>query len=184
MYEDFISVTFGDLNRFLFLGLLAPKRTGFPYGRMLDHVWSQLKRTATPGACDKLRYGRSHDRYSLDIDLPDYVFERPTIRAMSDATNDLMTWPNDICSFNKEQADGDYSNLVFIVMEEKDLGLQDVIDYVITMLSDRVDEYITLKRSLPSFGSEVDRELARYLKALEQFVQGTVVWYYSPRQSY
>ncbi|THU93901.1 hypothetical protein K435DRAFT_799357 [Dendrothele bispora CBS 962.96] len=31
----------------------APKRTGFPYGRMLDHVWSQLKRTATPGACDK-----------------------------------------------------------------------------------------------------------------------------------
>jgi hypothetical protein len=32
--------------------------------------------------------------YSLDIDLPDYVFEHPIIRAMSDATNDLMTWPN------------------------------------------------------------------------------------------
>jgi len=32
--------------------------------------------------------------YSLDIDLPDHVFEHPTIRAMSDATNDLMTWPN------------------------------------------------------------------------------------------
>ncbi|THU78120.1 hypothetical protein K435DRAFT_811830 [Dendrothele bispora CBS 962.96] len=49
----------------------------------------------------------------------------------------------------KEQADGDYSNLVFIVMEEKNLGLQDAIDYVITMLSDRVDEYIILVRSLP-----------------------------------
>lgn len=32
--------------------------------------------------------------YSLDLDLPDEVFESPIIKAMSDATNDLMTWPN------------------------------------------------------------------------------------------
>jgi len=32
--------------------------------------------------------------YSLDLDLPDEVFENPIIKAMSDATNDLMTWPN------------------------------------------------------------------------------------------
>ncbi|KAK7459648.1 hypothetical protein VKT23_009630 [Stygiomarasmius scandens] len=197
-----------------------PKRTNFPYARMLEHVWRQLKETATPGACDRfaktaveffdgqLQQGANRKlgrmptieefipmrratigcgmveamiEYSLDIDLPDYVFEHPTIRAMSDATNDLMTWPNDICSFNKEQADGDYSNLVFVVMEEKDLGLQEAIDYVIGMLSDRAADYIALKQSLPSFGAKVDKELARYLKALEHFVQGTVVWYYSPR---
>lgn len=32
--------------------------------------------------------------YSLGIDLPDFVFEHPIIRAMSDATTDIMTWPN------------------------------------------------------------------------------------------
>lgn len=32
--------------------------------------------------------------YSLDIDLPDFVFEDPVVRAMSDAVNDIMTWPN------------------------------------------------------------------------------------------
>lgn len=32
--------------------------------------------------------------YSLDLDLPDEVFENPIIKGMSDATNDLMTWPN------------------------------------------------------------------------------------------
>ena len=32
--------------------------------------------------------------YSLDLDVPDYVFDHPTIRAMSDATTDIMTWPN------------------------------------------------------------------------------------------
>jgi hypothetical protein len=67
-------------------------------------------------------------------------------------------------------------------MEEKDLDLQDAIDYVIQMLNDRVDEYRALKKSLPSFGRRVDKELARYLRALEHFVQGTVVWYYSPRK--
>lgn len=32
--------------------------------------------------------------YSLDIDLPDYVFEDPIVIAMSQATTDIMTWPN------------------------------------------------------------------------------------------
>lgn len=32
--------------------------------------------------------------YSLDLDLPDEVFENPIIKAMSDATDDIMTWPN------------------------------------------------------------------------------------------
>ncbi|THU86033.1 terpenoid synthase [Dendrothele bispora CBS 962.96] len=192
----------------------VPKRTGFPYARMLTHIWRELRQTATPGVCDRftksaiewfngqLQQGTNRKmgrmptieefipmrratigcgmveamiEYSLDIDLPEHVFEHPIIRAMSDATNDMMTWPN------KEQADGDYQNLVFVVMEEKDLDLQDAIDHVISMLSDRVAEYQLLRKSLPSFGSNVDRELSRYLKALEHFVQGTVVWYYSPR---
>ncbi|KAF5319865.1 hypothetical protein D9758_018520 [Tetrapyrgos nigripes] len=193
----------------------VPKKTEFPYARMLEDLWRRLHKTATRGACDRCvredssgmvrgpastgpqqeagsyaNNRRVHPmrratigcgmveamiEYSLDIDLPDYIFEHPIIRAMSDTTNDLMTWPN------KEQADGDYQNLVFVVMEEKDLDLQDAIDYVIHMLNDRVADYRALKKSLPSFGPHVDAELARYLRALEHFVQGTVVWYYSPR---
>jgi hypothetical protein len=38
--------------------------------------------------------------YSLDLDLPDVVFESPIIKAMSDATTDLMTWPNVCHSFD------------------------------------------------------------------------------------
>jgi len=32
--------------------------------------------------------------YSLDLDIPDYVFEHPIVTAMSKATNDMATWPN------------------------------------------------------------------------------------------
>ena len=36
-------------------------------------------------------------RYSLDIDLPDFVFEHPLIQALNQGANDLVTWSN-VCS--------------------------------------------------------------------------------------
>lgn len=78
----------------------------------------------------------------------------------------------------KEQSDGDYQNLVFCIMHERNVGLQAAIDILTEMLARRVDDYIELKNQLPSFGAKVDQELARYLHALENFVQGTVLWYY------
>ncbi|EMD32718.1 hypothetical protein CERSUDRAFT_99095 [Gelatoporia subvermispora B] len=86
---------------------------------------------------------------------------------------------SDLCSFN---AGGDFQNLVFHIMLERDCGLQTAVDILTGMLAQRVIDYAELKKQLPSFGPSVDSELARYLKALEQYVQGTVVWYYmSPR---
>ena len=70
-------------------------------------------------------------------------------------------------------------------MNERQVGLQEAIDILTEMLAQRVDDYVELKSKLPSFGPEVDKELARYLHALENFVQGTVLWYYlSPRKEH
>jgi len=96
----------------------------------------------------------------------------------------LLRWR---CSYTlikqKEQADGDLSNLVCCVMVERQVELQEAVDILIDMLDARVTEYSVLKSQLPSFGSGVDEELGKYLQALEYFVQGTVVWYYkSPRK--
>ena len=33
-------------------------------------------------------------RYSLDIDLPDFVIEHPIIEALGQGANDLVTWSN------------------------------------------------------------------------------------------
>jgi hypothetical protein len=63
-------------------------------------------------------------------------------------------------------------------MHECDVGLQTAIDILTEMLAQRVEDYVELKNRLPSFGPDVDLELGRYLHALENFVQGTVLWYY------
>ncbi|KAI0786948.1 isoprenoid synthase domain-containing protein [Abortiporus biennis] len=116
--------------------------------------------------------------YSIDADIPNHVWYHPTMIEISKAVIDIMTWPNDLCSFNKEQADGDYQNLVACVMLEHDLDLQSAVNVVTSMLAKRVDDYMEYKKLLPSFGEATDRELARYFKALEHYVQGTVHWYY------
>jgi hypothetical protein len=38
--------------------------------------------------------------YAVQADLPDSVFEHPTVIAMSETATDILTWPNDIMSFN------------------------------------------------------------------------------------
>ncbi|EMD32753.1 hypothetical protein CERSUDRAFT_126560 [Gelatoporia subvermispora B] len=120
--------------------------------------------------------------YSLDLQIPEFVWDHPVLEGLSKAAIDIMTWPNDLCSFNKEQSDGDFQNLVFCIMLERDCDLQTAVEILTDMLAQRVADYADLKKQLPSFGPEVDLELARYFKALEQYVQGTVVWYYySPR---
>ncbi|KAK7056370.1 hypothetical protein VNI00_002924 [Paramarasmius palmivorus] len=117
--------------------------------------------------------------YSLDIELPDYVFQDPIFIGMSHAMADIMTWPNDLCSFNKEQADGDYQNLVCVLQHAYDLDLQGAVDMLTDMIRDRVQDYTDLKKRLPSFGSKVDTAVRRYHEAMENFTQGCVVWYYS-----
>ncbi|KAG6812006.1 hypothetical protein H0H92_004735 [Tricholoma furcatifolium] len=111
--------------------------------------------------------------YSLDVDIPTYVWEHPVIIGMSQATSDIMTWPN------KEQADGDYQNLVCVLQHAHDLDLQEAVDMLTKMIENRVQDYLKLKESMPSFGPDVDPAVQKYIYALEQFVQGCVVWYYS-----
>lgn len=63
-------------------------------------------------------------------------------------------------------------------MVENDVDLQTAIDILTEMIENRVSDYVSLKKRLPSFGSEIDKAVAVYHRALENFVQGTIVWYY------
>ncbi|KAI0807630.1 isoprenoid synthase domain-containing protein [Fomes fomentarius] len=92
--------------------------------------------------------------YSVDA-LPDAVFEDPVLRKMFEALGDLGAWANDICSFNKEQADDDYQDLVFSIMVERDCDLQTAIDVSTDMMRTCVEEYLGYKAKLPD---KVDAE--------------------------
>ncbi|KAI3609229.1 terpene cyclase [Moniliophthora roreri] len=119
----------------------------------------------------------------LDIAIPAFVFKDPVVISILEALGDIIAWPNDLCSFNKEQADGDYQNMIFVLQQGRQIcDLQEVVDILTDMTVKRVAEYQDLNRALPSFGAETDSIVKRFFQAYEDFVQGCIVWYYvSPR---
>ncbi|KAJ3002976.1 hypothetical protein NUW54_g5554 [Trametes sanguinea] len=114
--------------------------------------------------------------YAYDLDLPDWVMEDPTIRGLEEAANDLVTWSNDIFSFNREQACGDTHNMIVVVQTQQKLDLQSAIDYVGELCMGCVDRFQTLREQLPSWGPEIDAQVQVYVEGLGDWMIGNLVW--------
>ena len=86
----------------------------------------------------------------------------------------------DVYSYNKEQAGGHSANNIITVIEkERGVGLQEAFDVVGQFFKDYVEEFVTCKELLPSWGSEVDEAVSRYVTGLECLVSGIIEWSFS-----
>lgn len=84
----------------------------------------------------------------------------------------------DVFSYNVEQARGDTHNMIVIVMQTQGLSLQEAVDFVGDMCKQSIDRFVQAKARLPSFdcGGRIDREVAQYVKGLEDWIVGTLHW--------
>ncbi|KAJ3516644.1 hypothetical protein NLJ89_g985 [Agrocybe chaxingu] len=112
--------------------------------------------------------------YALGIDLPDHVLDHPIMQALNQGTNDLVTWSNDIFSYNVEQSRGDTHNMIVILMEYHGHTLQSAVDYVGELCAQTIDTFCENKERLPSWGPEIDDMVARYVKGLQDWIVGQV----------
>ncbi|KAH8117137.1 terpenoid synthase [Phellopilus nigrolimitatus] len=115
--------------------------------------------------------------YALGIDLPDVVVEHPIIKALVQSCNDLVTWSNDIFSYNVEQARGDTHNMVIILEANYGMELQAAMDYVGEMCRLTIENFIENKKRVPSFGcTQIDRDVAGYIQGLQDWIVGSLHW--------
>ncbi|KAG7092988.1 Alpha-muurolene synthase [Marasmius oreades] len=114
--------------------------------------------------------------YALDIDLPEFVAADPVIVALNQYTNDLVTWSNDIFSYNVEQARGDKHNMVVILMHHHGHTLQSAVNAVGTMCRETIDNFTETRKSIPSWNSEVDEMVERYVRGLQDWIVGSLHW--------
>ncbi|KAI0703666.1 terpenoid synthase [Cerioporus squamosus] len=114
--------------------------------------------------------------YAYNLDLPDWVMEHPVVEGLGDAANDLVTWSNDIFSYNVEQARGDTHNMIVVVQNQEGLELQEAIDYVGDLCFGCIDRFEALRRALPSWGPEIDAQLQVYIDGLADWMIGNLVW--------
>ncbi|EKM57990.1 uncharacterized protein PHACADRAFT_251936 [Phanerochaete carnosa HHB-10118-sp] len=114
--------------------------------------------------------------YAYNLHIPDEVMEHPTILALGEAANDLVTWSNDIFSYNVEQAKGDTHNMIVVVMQQEGLDLQSAVDFVGELCQQAIDRFVDERESLPSWGPEIDRQVDIYVSGLRDWIVGSLHW--------
>lgn len=114
--------------------------------------------------------------YANNLDIPDEVMEHPLIRGLGDAANDLVTWSNDIFSYNVEQSKGDTHNMIVVVMNEEGLDLQSAVDFVGNLCKQSIDQFNDDRANLPSWGPKIDRDVAVYVDGLANWICGSLHW--------
>lgn len=116
--------------------------------------------------------------YAYGLDIPDVVMAHQSLEDMGEAANDIVTWSNDIFSYNVEQSRGDTHNMVVIIMRTEGLAMQQAIDHVGELCNQCFDRFLAAKALLPSFdrGRKIDRDVAQYVKGLEDWMVGNLHW--------
>lgn len=94
-----------------------------------------------------------------------------TVIAVTDLSQDLY-------SYNAERARGEhaYHNLLTVVMYRKRLGLQEAVHWIGSWHDQVVRDFMEARANLPSWGPEIDTQVARYVEALEYTVRGVDAW--------
>ncbi|KAG2147667.1 isoprenoid synthase domain-containing protein [Suillus clintonianus] len=115
--------------------------------------------------------------YNLDIELPDAVFDDPIFQSVYFAAVDMVCWSNDLFSYNVEQAMGHTSNnIVTVLMQEKGMSVQEAVDSIGVVFKQLMTRFLKDKSRLPSWGADVDRDVALYVEGLTRWVGGNLVW--------
>ncbi|KAJ7131398.1 isoprenoid synthase domain-containing protein [Mycena epipterygia] len=113
--------------------------------------------------------------YAMGLDIPDEIHNDSSMIAVVQAAADIVAWNNDLCSFNNEQSHGDSQNIVYCAFVEKNSTLQAAIDFVANMVRTRINDFLLLKKVVPSFGIP---DVEKYLQGLEYWISGSMHWYY------
>ncbi|THH00322.1 hypothetical protein EW145_g7101 [Phellinidium pouzarii] len=172
--------------------------SGTRIGRMARDIWRRFAPLASTGT--KARFISTFElffraisqqafdrRAGVVLDLKSYICVRrdtsglmghEAVETMGEATNDLVSWSNDIFSFKVENARDDTHNMISISMLTLGLSLQDAVDYVGELCSASIARFLAGKRRLPSFdnGGRVDREVGIYVRGLEDWIVGSLHW--------
>ena len=66
--------------------------------------------------------------------------------------------------------------MIPILMELQGLDLQSAVDFVGGLCKQTIDAFVENQRNLPSFGPELDRDVALYVQGMQDWIVGSLHW--------
>ncbi|MBW4600760.1 MAG: terpene synthase [Calothrix sp. FI2-JRJ7] len=114
--------------------------------------------------------------------IPYFLRNNEIINKINRTTINILAWSNDIFSFQREMLAGEVHNLVLVLKLQNNSTIEDAITCATELHNKEVKSLADLEASIPSFGKEVDGEIAKYLSGLHSWICGNLNWYsYSGR---
>lgn len=113
------------------------------------------------------------------IRLTPDVREHLYVRQLTLLANNCATWINDLFSLSKEIREGNMSNLVVTVRNERQSSLQAAINTVAEMCNAEIRAFGTLLSRFsdtPSLRFHRGTHLQRYIALLERWIRGNLDW--------
>ncbi|MDZ8257158.1 terpene synthase family protein [Nostoc sp. ChiQUE01b] len=111
--------------------------------------------------------------------IPNILRQHEIFKKLKEKTINILAWCNDIFSYSREMASGDVHNLVLVLYYQQQLPLEIAIKRAIDIHDQEVRELLELEACLPSFGEEVDAELAKYISGMYAWIRGNLDWYFN-----
>ncbi|KAK1959930.1 terpene synthase metal binding domain-containing protein [Colletotrichum sublineola] len=113
--------------------------------------------------------------YAHSLQIPDEVFEDPAIQALERLGADLVILSNDILSYRKEESEGCPFNMV-AACRMNGKSAQEAFDMVGSLLEESYHEWHEVMSRLPDWDVNVDGEVERYIKGIQDVVQANLSW--------
>ncbi|KAF3810516.1 Presilphiperfolan-8-beta-ol synthase [Colletotrichum gloeosporioides] len=110
--------------------------------------------------------------YGSNINLPQHVYEHPSLQECMTVSADLVILVNDVLSYRKDLELGVDHNLISLLMEKDGLSIQQAMDEIGKMVNQCYRRWYLALAELPSYGEKVDREAMRFVEVCRALAQG------------
>ncbi|UQA61063.1 terpene synthase family protein [Polyangium aurulentum] len=113
---------------------------------------------------------------ALGVVLPKEAREHPVIERLSRMANNVVSWSNDVISFDKEMERGDFHNLPLVLQSEHRISLQEAVFRAAGFVECEVRSFIEWEAAIPTFGPQVDPGVRTYVSFLRDWMRGNIDW--------
>jgi 5-epi-alpha-selinene synthase len=110
------------------------------------------------------------------IVVPSSVQQHPTFKRLVRHACNIVGWANDIYTYKKEILQDEVHNLVVVAMNERGLSLDEAVDWAVDRHDTETRLFERLLGKMPSFGPEIDVQVAAYAGMLTSWVRGHLDW--------
>ncbi|MBD2494751.1 terpene synthase family protein [Nostoc sp. FACHB-280] len=116
------------------------------------------------------------------LQISDFLRNHDILNQIKRMATNIICWSNDIFSYPKELAINHVHNLVLILQNQQKISLNSAINLAVNMHNQEVKNLTKMEACIPSYGEEIDNEIAQYLSGIHAWISGHLAWYsYSGR---